>query len=81
MIADAYAIVGKEEDAVQMRQSRMQMDAIEEKYGRLPNRLVGYSLGGAKSLYLGNRYNIPTTTFNPLVGARSLATSSSTPTR
>ena len=46
-----------------------------DKYGNV-NELVGYSLGGQKSLLLGDEFGIKSTTFNPLIGNNSMKQSS-----
>ena len=77
-LTDGLAFIGLEDAAPQMRESQRQIEAIQRKYGRLPDRLVGYSKGGAHALWLGDRFNIPSTNFNPLVGARQAVTISDT---
>ena len=37
------------------------------KHGK-PAEVLGYRLGGAKAISIGERYSVPTTTFNPLLG-------------
>jgi len=38
-----------------------------DKYGK-PEEFHGFSLGGMKAIKMGERYNVQTTTFNPLLG-------------
>jgi len=49
------------------QRAHAQLEKVIEKYG-MPDELLGYSRGGSIALKQGARYNIETTTFNPLVG-------------
>ena len=44
------------------------IEEVNAKYKRLPVELLGFSLGGGKSIAMGEEYGISTTTFNPLLG-------------
>ena len=79
LVTDAAAAAGVEKVAPQMRESRMQIEDIQTKYGKLPTELVGYSKGGAHAMAMGDRFKIPSTSFNPLVGRGQLMGNSDTP--
>lgn len=82
VVTDVTAILGAPDKlASQMRDSRLQIEAIRERYGRLPNELIGYSKGGHHALQMGDMFDVKSTTFNPLVGAQQLLRVSSTPHR
>ncbi len=62
-------------------ESRNLIDQVEIKYGRVPDFLSGYSLGGAKAHLLGDEFGIKNVrTFNPFanVGTRVSSVSSDT---
>lgn len=61
----------------QMTIAEQQLQKTLTKYGSI-DHLGGYSRGGGMALHFGNKYNIPTTTFNPLIGPNALANSHST---
>ncbi len=80
-ITDAKIMTGMEEGlggvmpkTKQYTDADAQFKSVMDKYGSI-DHISGYSRGGAIALYLGNKNNIETTTFNPLVGPR-LATGS-----
>ena len=79
LVTDAAAAAGYERFAPQMIQSRLQIEAIEAKYGRLPTELLGYSKGGAHAMAMGDRFGIPSTSYNPLVGRKQLMSKSEVP--
>jgi hypothetical protein len=54
----------------------MQIEDIQTKYGRLPTELLGYSKGGAHAMAMGDRFGIPSTSYNPLVGRKQLMSKS-----
>ena len=61
----------------QITMAETQLESAVAKYGAV-DHIGGYSRGGGMALYLGNKHNIPTTTFNPLVGPNAIANSHST---
>ena len=77
---DARIATGTETDTVaglpigkpkQIAEAEAQFEAVRAKYGSVEH-LGGYSRGGGMAISLGNKYNVPSTTFNPLVGPRHL---------
>ena len=80
LVTDASVVAGMEEKvAPQMRESRMQIEDIYTKYGKLPTELLGYSKGGAHAMAMGDHFRIPSTSYNPLVGRKQLTTKSEVP--
>ena len=79
IVTDAAATAGVEKLAPQMRESRIQIEEVYAKYGRLPSELLGYSKGGAHAMYIGDLFGISSTSYNPLVGRKQLMSKSSTP--
>ena len=87
LITDASIITGTEQGInlgianakppAQLQEAEQQLQRTLTKYGSVEH-LGGYSRGGGMALNLGNKYNIPTTTFNPLVGPKAIAGSHST---
>ncbi len=86
LITDASIITGTEQGVIgnsnfgkpsQLIEAEQQLQRTLSKYGSVEH-LGGYSRGGGMALSLGNKYNIPTTTFNPLVGSKTIAGSNST---
>jgi hypothetical protein len=65
---DAAILFGKEADTEQFKNADDLIQKVNEKYGMLPEHYSGFSLGGAKSLHFGQKYNTPTTNFNPFMG-------------
>lgn len=75
--ADA-AIAGSVEDMhPQFKNAEEQIKLVQSKYGQV-DELMGYSLGGAKALTMGERFSIKSTTFNPFLGPKILSTNSKT---
>ena len=75
---DARFITGTEaygREGGSLSTARDLINSAKNKYGNV-NELVGYSLGGQKSLLLGDEFGIKTTTFNPLIGLNSMRQSS-----
>ena len=86
LITDASIITGTEQGVfgssnlgqpAQIREAEQQLQRTLTKYGSVEH-LGGYSRGGGIALSLGNKYNIGTTTFNPLVGPKTIASSNTT---
>ena len=65
---DARIAFGYEEDSPQFQRAEAQIQGVEEFYGKLPDHYSGFSLGGSKSMTYGQKYNTPSTSFNPFVG-------------
>ncbi len=61
----------------QLQEAEQQLQRALTKYGSI-DHLGGYSRGGGMALNLGHKYNIDTTTFNPLVGPKAITGSHST---
>ncbi len=88
LITDAGIITGTEQGIPigaqnvrpkQMVDAETQLQRALAKYGAgNVEHLGGYSRGGGIALGLGNKYNINTTTFNPLVGPKAVQGSYST---
>jgi len=65
---DARIAFGYEENSPQFQRAEAQIQGVEDFYGKLPDHYSGYSLGGSKSMTFGQKYNTPSTSFNPFVG-------------
>tara|TARA_R100001509_G_scaffold161552_1_gene131059 strand:- start:3581 stop:6010 length:2430 start_codon:yes stop_codon:yes gene_type:complete len=65
---DAAILFGREADTQQFKEADDLIQKVNEKYGMLPEHYTGFSLGGAKSLHFGQKYNTPTTNLNPFMG-------------
>jgi hypothetical protein len=63
---DMKILAGKGRGSVQFKKALEQGRQAQEKYGNL-DHVTGHSLGGAKSKYIGDTLDIPTTSFNPFV--------------
>jgi hypothetical protein len=61
----------------QMVEAETQLQSAMAKYGTVEH-IGGYSRGGGMALSLANKYNIPSTTFNPLIGPKAVQSSYST---
>ena len=61
---------GFESEDAQFVQAKNQYEEAINKYGSVEH-FGGYSKGGAKSLYMGQKYDIPSTNFNPLIGTKT----------
>jgi len=68
---DLAIIHGAEDLTPQFRSANQIVEATTEIYGA-PEELLGFSLGGAKAITVGENLNIKTTTFNPAVGPQHL---------
>ena len=77
---DARIASGTEGDSVaglpvgkpkQIADAEAQFERVRAKYGSVEH-LGGYSRGGGMAVGIGNKYNVPSTTFNPLIGPRHL---------
>ena len=65
---DARIAFGYEENSPQFERAETQIQGVQDFYGKLPDHYSGFSLGGAKSMTFGQKYNTPSTSFNPFVG-------------
>lgn len=63
---DLAIMTGYEEQTPQYERADKLVKDMKAKYD--VDELLGYSLGGAKAMSLGDKYGLDTTTFNPLVG-------------
>ena len=79
LVTDAAIVAGREQLAPQMVDSEVQIEAIRAKYGRLPSELLGYSKGGGHAMAMGDKFEIPTTNYNPLIGRKQLFSKSEVP--
>ena len=70
VIADARILAGMQDK--HFEQGTAQLRAVTSKYGKAPERLLGYSLGGARAVALGAAHGVSTRTFNPFLGNASL---------
>ena len=72
LITDAGIGVGVPTNQIkQMNQARNQMKDVISKYGK-PEETVGFSLGGAKAIRMGEEFGVPSTTFNPFITAKEV---------
>ena len=55
------------EDIYRIQKAKNQIRRIKRDLGKLPVHLIGYSLGGAIAIIVGEQEGIPTTTFNPFI--------------
>jgi len=65
---DARIAFGYEENSPQFERAETQIEGVQDFYGKLPDHYSGFSLGGNKSMTFGQKYNTPSTSFNPFVG-------------
>ena len=79
VVHNGQAFVFTEGFSQQMADARAQMRGVRAKYGVLPSELLGYSRGGGMAMHLGDEFGIRTTSFNPFVSPKQLATPSKVP--
>ena len=65
---DAAILFGKERETEQFKNADNQIQEVIKKYNIPPEHFTGFSLGGSKSLHFGQKYNKPSTNFNPFMG-------------
>jgi len=65
--ANVSILANNESADSQFKDSKTQIEAVQEKYSILPDELLGYSRGGSIAISQGNDFGIKTTTFNPLL--------------
>ena len=63
-------ITGFESEDPQFIQAKEQYQNAVNEYGSVEH-FGGASKGGGKALYMGQKYDIPSTTFNPLIGTKT----------
>ena len=63
-------ITGFESEDPQFIQAKNQYEQAVNKYGSVEH-FSGASKGGGKAIYMGQKYDIPSTTFNPLIGTKT----------
>jgi len=61
---------GFENEDAQFIQAKNQYEGAVNKYGSVEH-FGGFSKGGGKALYMGQKYDIPSTTFNPFIGTKT----------
>ena len=61
---------GFESEDAQFVQAKTQYENAVNEYGSVEH-FGGYSKGGSKSLYMGQKYDIPSTNFNPFIGTKT----------
>ena len=61
---------GFESEDAQFIQAKNQYEGAVNEYGSVEH-FGGFSKGGAKALYMGQKYDIPSTTFNPFIGTKT----------
>ncbi len=61
---------GFESEDAQFVQAKTQYENAVNEYGSVEH-FGGFSKGGAKSLYMGMKYDIPSTNFNPFIGTKT----------
>ena len=63
-------ITGFENEDPQFIQAKNQYEQAVNKYGSVEH-FSGASKGGGKAIFMGQKYDIPSTTYNPLIGTRT----------
>ncbi len=63
-------ITGFESEDPQFIQAKEQYQNAVNEYGSVEH-FGGASKGGGKAIYMGQKYDIPSTTFNPLIGTKT----------
>ncbi len=61
---------GFENEDPQFIQAKNQYEGAVNEYGSVEH-FGGFSKGGAKALYMGQKFDIPSTTFNPFIGTKT----------
>jgi len=61
---------GFENEDAQFIKAKTQYEGAVNEYGSVEH-FGGFSKGGAKALYMGQKYDIPSTTFNPFIGTKT----------
>lgn len=79
ILGNTHNLLALQAQDPQNRAAISQIERIQNKYGHLPERLHGYSKGGANAIYIGDRFEIPTTTYNPAIGPQQVMTRSRVP--
>ena len=72
---DLAVVTGYEGETEQFKSADELVGSIKTKYGNNLDEILGYSLGGAKAIRLGDKYGIDTKTFNPLIGKNHIQAS------
>ena len=65
---DAQIYAGTEGTSTHFQEAQQQAQDVITKYGKENLSITGYSLGGNKSLAIGQAYDIPSTGFNSFIG-------------
>jgi len=61
---------GFENEDPQFFQAKNQYEGAVNEYGSVEH-FGGFSKGGSKALYMGQKFDIPSTTFNPFIGTKT----------
>ncbi len=61
---------GFENEDPQFIQAKNQYEGAVNEYGSVEH-FGGFSKGGSKALYMGQKFDIPSTTFNPFIGTKT----------
>jgi len=72
LITDSQILMGNEKFDPQFLRADELMQDIKEKYGKYPDKAVGYSKGYAIVAEMGDRYGFDTTGFNGFIGRTQL---------
>lgn len=63
-------VTGFENEDPQFIQAKQQYENAVNEYGSVEH-FGGASKGGGKAIYMGQKYDVPSTTFNPLIGTKT----------
>ena len=63
-------VTGFENEDPQFIQAKQQYENTVNEYGSVEH-FGGASKGGGKAIYMGQKYDVPSTTFNPLIGTKT----------
>ena len=61
---------GFESEDPQFLQAKQQYQNAVNEYGSVEH-FGGFSKGGGKAIYMGQKYDVPSTTFNPFIGTKT----------
>jgi len=61
---------GFESEDAQFIKAKQQYEGAVNEYGSVEH-FGGFSKGGAKAIYMGQKYDIPSTTYNPFIGTKT----------
>jgi hypothetical protein len=72
LITDGQILIGNEKNDPQFIRADEQIKAIKKKYGKVPDKGVGFSKGYALISEMGDRFGFDTTGFNGFIGRTQL---------